>query len=176
MILPFLPYHPCRPRLAPRALPAAARGAHPPAIASPEPAPLPPHPPLYAEIVARLAPAVVPAAAAPRARWAEQLVVGVARGARVIAVAEVEWIEAADNDVAVHAADGSGLLREPLKSLEARLDPARFARVHRSALVNLARVRELRPLPSGDYLLTIRSGARVTLSRTYRDAVLARLG
>ena len=108
-------------------------------------------------------------------RWAERLVVGVARGARVVPVREVEWIEAADNYVRVHAAGGVGLLREPLRDLERRLDPGRFARVHRSALVNLARVHELRPLPSGDYRLTLRSGATVTLSRTYRDAVLARL-
>jgi two-component system LytT family response regulator len=107
--------------------------------------------------------------------FAERLVVGVARGARVVPVAEVEWVEAADNYVRVHAAGGGGLLREPLRDLERRLDPARFARVHRSALVNLARVRELRPLPSGDYTLTLRSGAEVTLSRTFRDAVLARL-
>jgi two-component system LytT family response regulator len=113
--------------------------------------------------------------APPAARWAERLVVGVVGGARVVAVRDVEWIEAADNYVTVHAADGAGLLREPLKSLEARLDPARFARVHRSALVNLARVRELRPLPSGDYTITLRSGAAVTLSRTYRDEVLRRL-
>jgi DNA-binding LytR/AlgR family response regulator len=103
-------------------------------------------------------------------------VVGLARGARVVPVASVEWVEAADNYITVHSAEGSGLLREPLHALQARLDPARFARVHRSALVNLARVRELRPLPSGDYELTMRSGAVVRLSRTYRDEVLRRLG
>jgi two-component system LytT family response regulator len=108
--------------------------------------------------------------------WAERLVVGLARGSRVVPVASVEWVEASDNYVTVHAADGGGLLREALHSLQARLDPARFARVHRSALVNLARVHGLQPLPSGDYLLTMRSGATVRLSRTYRDEVLRRLG
>ena len=117
----------------------------------------------------------VTAAAAVPARWAERLVVGVARGARVVPVRDVEWVEAADNYVRVHAAGGGGLLREPLRDLERRLDPAHFARVHRSALVNLARVHALRPRPSGDYALTMRGGAIVTLSRTYRDAVLARL-
>jgi two-component system LytT family response regulator len=114
-----------------------------------------------------------PGAGAP---WAERLVVGLARGARVVPVASVEWVEASDNYVTVHATDGGGLLREALHSLQARLDPARFARVHRSALVNLARVHGLQPLPSGDYLLTMRSGATVRLSRTYRDDVLRRLG
>jgi two-component system LytT family response regulator len=116
------------------------------------------------------------ASATTGGRWAERLVVGLARGARVVPVASVEWVEAADNYVTVHAADGAGLLRESLHSLQARLDPARFARVHRSALVNLARVHELRPLPSGDYVLTMRSGATVRLSRTHRDDVLRRLG
>ena len=129
-----------------------------------------------AALAARLTSGLTDDAAAGAApRPAERLVVGVARGARVVPVREVEWVEAADNYVRVHAAGGGGLLREPLRDLERRLDPERFARVHRSALVNLARVRELRPLPSGDYALTMQSGATVTLSRTYRDAVLARL-
>ena len=133
-----------------------------------------------AALLARLDTAGAPAAAGPAPaggrRWADRLVVGLARGARVVPVASVEWVEAADNYVTVHAVDGPGLLREPLQSLQARLDPARFARVHRSALVNLARVHELRALPSGDYVLTMRSGATVRLSRTFRDDVLRRLG
>jgi two-component system LytT family response regulator len=125
-----------------------------------------------AAVLERLGPARADEAGGP---WAERLVVGIARGARVVNVRDVEWLEAADNYVTVHSVDGSGLLREPLKSLEARLSPAMFARVHRSAVVNLGRVRELRPQPSGDYELTLRSGATVTLSRTYRDEVLRRL-
>jgi two-component system LytT family response regulator len=112
---------------------------------------------------------------APAPMPAERLLVDVAQGTRVVWVKDVEWIEAADNYVVVHSADGAGLLREPLKSLEVRLDPLRFARVHRSAIVNLARVRQLRLLRGGDYALTMRSGAVVTLSRTYRDDVLRRL-
>jgi two-component system LytT family response regulator len=107
--------------------------------------------------------------------WAERLVVSIPHGHRVVATRDIEWIAAADNYVTVHAADGAGLLREPLKVLEARLDPARFVRVHRSALVNLARVRELRPTSTGDWTLVMRSGATVALSRTHRDEVLRRL-
>jgi two-component system LytT family response regulator len=115
------------------------------------------------------------AAGAPALAPAERLLVDVAQGTRVVWIKDVEWIEAADNYAVVHSADGAGLLREPLRSLEARLDPARFARVHRSAIVNLTRVRQLRLLRGGDYALTLRSGAVVTLSRTYRDDVLHRL-
>lgn len=59
---------------------------------------------------------------------------------------------------------------------ESRRSTSRGVTAQTDPLPNLARVRELRPLPSGDYVLTMRSGATVTLSRTYRDAVLARLG
>jgi two-component system LytT family response regulator len=115
------------------------------------------------------------AVSAPARVPPERLLVDIAQGTRVVWIKDVEWIEAADNYAVVHSVDGAGLLREPLKSLEARLDPTRFARVHRSAIVNLTRVRQLRLLRGGDYALTLRSGAIVTMSRTYRDDVLHRL-
>lgn len=101
----------------------------------------------------------------------------VSRGGRlrVVAAADVEWIEAADNYVRLHGGGEGSLLRETLRSLESRLDPRRFARVHRSAIVNLARVRDLRPLPSGDWEIALAGGDRVPMSRIYRDAVLQRL-
>lgn len=93
----------------------------------------------------------------------------------------VEWFSAADNYVVVHWADSQGagregLLRATLQSLEARLDPKVFARGHRSALVNLARVREAQPLSDGSWRLVLESGAEVVTSRTYRDDLLRRLG
>ena len=75
----------------------------------------------------------------------------------------------------VHATCGSALVRETMKSFEARLDPARFVRVHRSAIVAVRRVRELKPLDSGDYVLTLDGGHTTTMSRTCRDEVLRRL-
>ena len=109
------------------------------------------------------------------ARYAERLVVQVAGTLRVIPLDAVHWIEADDNYARVHTAAGAPLLRETLKSLESRLDPARFLRVHRSAIVRIDLVRELKPQPSGDYQLRLDGGARVPMSRGYRDAVLARL-
>jgi two-component system LytT family response regulator len=94
---------------------------------------------------------------------------------RVIPVEDVIWIEAADNYVQVHTAAGSALVRETMKTLEARLDPARFVRVHRSAIVAIGRVRELRPLDSGDYKVVLDGGHATTMSRTYRDEVLRRI-
>jgi DNA-binding LytR/AlgR family response regulator len=88
----------------------------------------------------------------------------------------VEWFAAADNYVVVHWSGREGLLRATLQSLEARLDPRVFVRAHRSALVNLAHVVEAQPLSDGSWRLTMRSGAEVVTSRTYRDEVLGRLG
>jgi two-component system LytT family response regulator len=61
-------------------------------------------------------------------------------------------------------------------SLEARLDPSRFARIHRATIVSLAKIRELQPTFNGEYAVLLHSGAKLTLSRGYRDALRARLG
>lgn len=93
-----------------------------------------------------------------------------------VEVSEVEWFGAADNYVVVHWSGREGLLRATLQSLETRLDPRLFARAHRSALVNLAHVREAQPLSDGSWRLVLASGAEVVTSRTYREKVLRRLG
>ena len=95
---------------------------------------------------------------------------------RLVPVVEIDWIEAADNYVRLHVGAERHLLRETMASLERRLDPDRFGRIHRSAIVNLASVRELQPTFNGEYAVFLRSGARLTLSRGYRDALLTRLG
>lgn len=91
-------------------------------------------------------------------------------------LADVEWFAAAGNYVVVHWSDREGLLRETMRALEARLDPAVFARSHRSTLVNLARVAAAQSLSDGSWKLTLTSGADLVVSRTYRDDLLARLG
>jgi two-component system, LytTR family, response regulator len=95
---------------------------------------------------------------------------------RVVPVSEVEFLEAARNHVRVHAGRAMHLLREPLSALEARLDPARFARIHRSTVVNLDRVAEIQPWFSGDGMVVLQSGAKLRLSRGYRQEFEARLG
>lgn len=94
--------------------------------------------------------------------------------------ASVEWCAAAGNYVVVNftGADGQireGLIRETLTALNERLDPAVFARAHRSTVVNLARVRATQTLPDGGWVLTMESGAELVVSRTYRDVILSRL-
>jgi two-component system LytT family response regulator len=94
---------------------------------------------------------------------------------RVVPVAEVDYLEAARNHVRVHAGRVTHLLREPLSSLEARLDPARFARIHRSTVVNLDRVAEIQPWFSGDCMVVLHGGAKLRLSRSYRQEFETRL-
>ncbi len=89
-------------------------------------------------------------------------------------VAEVDWIEGAGSYVRLHAGARSYLLRDSLRHLESSLDPDRFLRVHRSAMVNVSRVRELRPRSHGESLLVLADGTELKASRTYRDR-LARL-
>lgn len=89
-----------------------------------------------------------------------------------VPVADIEWIEADDYYVRVHAGGRAHLLRESLRSLEKTLDPARFVRVHRGAIVNRDRVAALETQPSGDAVAVLRSGGRVRVSRTFRSSLL----
>ena len=93
----------------------------------------------------------------------------------VVLADDVDWVEAADNYVKVHARTGRYMVREPLKQFEAKLDPARFARTHRCAIVNLSRVKSLDPMAAGEYIITLTTGTRLTLSRGWRDQFKSRL-
>lgn len=93
-----------------------------------------------------------------------------------VAADEIETIEGAGNYVRLHTATGSHLLRDRLRAVEAKLDPAVFIRVHRSTIVNVNRIREMHPLFNGDQLLVLASGRRVTVSRTFRARLVAMLG
>ena len=90
-------------------------------------------------------------------------------GGRVffLPVDEVDWIEAAGNYARLHTGGANHLVRETMKSLAERLDPAVFARVHRSAIVNVDRIREMQPGFHGEYEIVLRSGARLHSSRGY---------
>lgn len=87
----------------------------------------------------------------------------------LVPVSEIDWIEAADNYVRLHRGKQYHLLRESLGRLEETLDKRRFARIHRSAMVNLSRVKALEPVPGGEYDVILLDGRRLTLSRGYRD-------
>jgi two-component system LytT family response regulator len=86
-------------------------------------------------------------------------------------VAEIDWIEACANYLRLHAGKTTHLVRETMARIEARMDPARFLRIHRSAIVAVDRVREIRPLFSGAYAVLLRDGTKLTLSRGYRERI-----
>jgi two-component system LytT family response regulator len=112
----------------------------------------------------------------PAPAYADRLLVRTGNRLVPVAVAGIDWIEAADNYVRLHVGTERYALRETIRSLEARLDPRCFARVHRSSIVNLDRVREVRPLPSGDCTLVLAGGTELMLSRSWREAFEARFG
>ena len=92
----------------------------------------------------------------------------------IVNEADVDWIEAEGDYVRVHTGGRGHLLRETMAAMAERLDPARFARIHRSTIVNVSRIRELKPHPNREYTVVLHDGTRLKLSRGYRDALEGR--
>lgn len=92
-------------------------------------------------------------------------------GQRIVRVdmESIQWIDAAGDYMCVHTPQDTHVLRGTMAELEQRLPPQRFQRVHRSTIVNLARVKELRPHQNGEYFLVLDSGHELKLSRSYKD-------
>ena len=88
-----------------------------------------------------------------------------------VEVDSIEHIEAAGDYMCIYTGDNSLILRETMKDLERRLDPRKFQRVHRSKIVNLDQVRQVKPHTNGECFLVLDSGAEVKVSRSYRDVV-----
>jgi two-component system, LytTR family, response regulator len=111
-----------------------------------------------------------------RRRQAPQRV-AIRKNGRVIFVTleEIDWIEAADNYVCLHCGGETHVLRETIREMEARLDPARFVRVHRSAIVNIDRIKELQPWFRGDYRVILLDGTELTLTKNHREKLDSQL-
>ncbi|MBB4639513.1 LytR/AlgR family response regulator transcription factor [Longimicrobium terrae] len=92
---------------------------------------------------------------------------------RFVDLADVDYMEADDNYVRLHVGERSYLIRETMSALESRLPPSRFVRIHRSLIVNVARVQEVEPGFSGEYVVFLTCGARLTSTRTYRARIQA---
>ncbi len=91
-----------------------------------------------------------------------------------INVREIRWIEAQGNYVMIRTTRESPLLRCTMADIEKRLDPTRFARTHRSSIVNMDRVRRLDPLPHGEYRITLDDGTQLTSRRGFRETLRKR--
>jgi two-component system LytT family response regulator len=94
----------------------------------------------------------------------------------LLPVGEIDWIETYGNYLKVHAGRESHLLRGTMQSLEAKLDPEKFVRVHRSIIVNLEKIKQIYPRSNGDQDLVLHDGQQLMLSRKYRDRFFAALG
>jgi two-component system LytT family response regulator len=94
-------------------------------------------------------------------------------GQRIVRVDQeaIGWIDAAGDYLCIHTPDETFVLRATLREMESRLDPRRFQRIHRSTIVNTARVRELRAHQNGEYFVVLEGGQTLKLSRSYKDKV-----
>ncbi|MFN3389133.1 MAG: LytR/AlgR family response regulator transcription factor [Allosphingosinicella sp.] len=128
------------------------------------------------EVLAEVAPEAVdqvgPLEEAPSSNRYEKLINIKDRGQIFrVDVDSIEKIDAAGDYMCIYTGDNTLILRETMKDLERRLDPRRFQRVHRSTIVNLDQVRQVKPHTNGECFLVLESGSQVKVSRSYRDVV-----
>lgn len=112
----------------------------------------------------------------PERRMVERFLVRSRGRMWLLPARDVDWIGAAGNYVELHAGGETHLVRGTLQLLEERLDPRRFARVHRSTIVSLGRIKEIHPWSHGDLLLVLHDGTELRMSRRYRDAIEGAFG
>ena len=109
-------------------------------------------------------------------RYTERLVVKTGGRVFFLNAEEIDWVEAEGNYVSIHAGKKAYLLRETISGIEGQLDPRHFVRIHRSAVVNINRIKELQPWSHGEYHVILHDGTQLTLSRSYRDNLQSALG
>ena len=124
------------------------------------------------EIIARGA----AGASGARPRFPEVLPIRLGRETLRLPVAAIEWVDAAGDYMCVHAEGRTHVVRATMKQFEERLDPVDFQRIHRSTIVNIRRIRKLKPHTNGEYFLTLDGGHELKLSRSYRDRLERILG
>jgi two-component system LytT family response regulator len=105
----------------------------------------------------------------------ERFLVRIGERTYPVAVNDVRWMRSDGNYIDLHTAKGSHTIRETLANVEARLDPARFIRVHRRVIVAIDFIKEMYPRFAGDQVLVLRDGTKLRVSRTRREALAARL-
>lgn len=94
----------------------------------------------------------------------------------LLPIDEIDWIESYGNYLKLHAGRESHLIRGTMQSLETKLDPEKFVRVHRSTIVNIEKIKQIYPRSNGDQDLVLHDGQQLMLSRKYRDRFFAALG
>jgi two-component system LytT family response regulator len=123
----------------------------------------------YASLLATAGP---PADGAGRGSYARRLLIRKGDRFRFLPVVDVDYIEAAGNNLRVHAKGEVSAIRMTLQEMAEQLDPSGFMRIHRSTIVRIAAIKEIQPWFGGDYIAILVDGTQLRLSRTYRDRVL----
>ncbi len=105
----------------------------------------------------------------PNQRYMERLVIKSEGRIFFVKTDEISWIEAAGNYVTVHVNGEEHLIRDTMNSMERKLNPEKFMRIHRSRIVNIEHVKEIQPFYNGENLIILNNGTELTLSRKYRE-------
>lgn len=105
-------------------------------------------------------------------KYLKRIPVKSARDTTLILAESIDWVGAAGHYLELHVGGETHLIRERLSRFEGRLDPEQFVRIHRSVIVNLDRIKSLRPLFNGDHLIILKNGRELNLSRTYHDKLM----
>lgn len=108
---------------------------------------------------------------APSAEYINHIAVQSRERITPLNVEDIDWIEAADDYLQLHQGPKSHLVRDTLTNLEAKLDPEKFVRIHRSIIVRINAIKELRPFFGGDAVVILHSGTELKLGRTYRQKI-----
>jgi two-component system LytT family response regulator len=108
--------------------------------------------------------------------YAKRFLVRSVRGHYFVRADEIDWVDAQENYVRLHAGGRAHLVRETMTALEAKLNPDMFVRVHRSAIVNIDRIERIESHTRGEYLITLRDGTRLTSSRAHGERLRQLLG
>ncbi len=125
---------------------------------------------------AELSPSAAPQVARDNGLRRQRLMIKAGGRIHFVRMGEIDWCEAAGNYVRVHVGPQEHLVRDTMAHLESQLDPQQFVRIHRSTIVNVDRIQEMQSSFNGEYVVLLRTGMRLTLSRGYRDAIQTRLG
>ncbi|HEY4357767.1 MAG TPA: LytTR family DNA-binding domain-containing protein [Acidobacteriaceae bacterium] len=113
--------------------------------------------------------AMVGGRSAPAAEALQELTIRVGKQVRFVSIDDIDWIEAQGDYAEIHVGARTHLLRESLNTLDERLDPKAFLRIHRSAIVRINRIASVNSLPNRDCAVTLRNGTSLRVSRTYSD-------
>jgi two-component system LytT family response regulator len=108
-------------------------------------------------------------------KYLKRIPVKSARGTTLVLTEEIDWINSSGHYLELHVGSETHLIREQLSTIEPKLDPERFVRIHRSTIVRIDCIKSLHPLFNGDHIIVLKNGRELNLSRTYHEKLMALL-